>query len=160
MVHTAWRIGTDTPDYGADDRSGMGAQITGGRWNRAGTPVLYASASRALACLETLVHLSGSQPLPLNRYLVEITIPQSSWQARLTFDHANPARVGWDALPAGRVSLDWGTAWLEAKESLVAVVPSIVVPEEENVLLNPRHPDAAKLRITKRRKWTYDFRLG
>jgi RES domain-containing protein len=160
MAHTVWRIGTDTPDYGADDRSGKGAQNSGGRWNRQGIPVLYASASRALACLETLVHLSGFEPLPLNRYLVEITIPQPCWKARRTFDGAKPAHVGWDAEPAGLLSLDWGTAWLDSKESLVAVVPSIVVPEEENVLLNPKHPDAKKLRFAKQRKWTYDLRLG
>jgi RES domain-containing protein len=160
MTHTVWRIGTDTPDYAADDRSGKGAQKTGGRWNREGAPMLYTSSSRALACLETLVHLGGSEPLPLNRYLVEITIPQASWKARRTFDSANPAHVGWDAQPARLVTLDWGVAWLDSKESLVAVVPSIVVPEEQNVLLNPRHPDAGKLRAAKQRKWTYDLRLG
>jgi RES domain-containing protein len=160
MAHAVWRIGTDTPDYGADDRSGKGAEKTGGRWNRPGAPVLYASSSRALACLETLVHLSGSEPLPLNRYLVEISIPQAAWKARRTFDRRNPAHVGWDAEPAGLVSLNWGTAWLDSKESLVAVVPSIIVPDEDNVLLDPQHPDAAKLRVTKQRKWTYDFRLG
>jgi RES domain-containing protein len=160
MVHTVWRIGTDTPDYGADDRSGKGAEKSGGRWNREGTPVLYTSLSRALACLETLVHLSGSAPLPLNRYLVEITIPQTAWKARRTFDRGDPANVGWDAEPAGLISIDWGTAWLDSKASLVAVVPSIIVPEEENILLNPRHPDAGKLRFAKKRKWTYDLRLG
>jgi RES domain-containing protein len=160
MAYTVWRLGTDTPDYGAADRSGKGGQNTGGRWNRPGNPVLYASSSRALACLETLVHLSGFEPLPLNRYLVEITIPHASWDARRTFDRAKPAHVGWDAKPAGLVSLDWATAWLNSKESLIAVVPSIVVPEEENILLNPKHPDAVKLRLTKQRKWTYDLRLG
>jgi RES domain-containing protein len=137
MGHTVWRIGTDTPDYGADDRSGKGAEKTGGRWNREGAPVLYASSSRALACLETLVHLSGFEPLPLNRYLVEITIPQASWKTRRTFDR---------------------NVWLDSRESLVAIVPSIIVPEEENVLLNPKHPDAEKLHVAKQRKWTYDLR--
>ena len=160
MVHSVWRIGTDTPDYGADDRTGKGAEKTGGRWNREGTPVLYTSLSRALACLETLVHLSGSAPLPLNRYLVEIAIPQTVWKARRTFNRGEPANVGWDAEPAGLTSIDWGTAWLDSKASLVAVVPSIIVPEEQNVLLNPRHADANELRFAKQRKWTYDLRLG
>jgi RES domain-containing protein len=160
MAHAVWRIGTDTPDYGADDRSGKGAEKTGGRWNREGAAVLYASLSRALACLETLVHLGGSAPLPLNRYLVEISIPQTAWKARRTFDRADPANVGWDAEPAGLISIDWGTEWLASKASLVAVVPSIIVPEEENVLLNPRHPDADELFFAKQRKWTYDLRLG
>jgi RES domain-containing protein len=56
--------------------------------------------------------------------------------------------------------MNWGTVWLDSKASLVAVVPSIIVPEEENVLLNPRHPDADKLRSAKQRNWTCDLRLG
>jgi RES domain-containing protein len=56
VSRTAWRIATDTPDYEADDLSGAGAKQTGGRWNERGLPLLYASESRALACLETVVH--------------------------------------------------------------------------------------------------------
>ena len=69
-----WRIAADTPTYEADDLSGKGAELSGGRWNRKGTPLIYASVSRALACLETVVHLTQT-PLPLNRYLVEIRVP-------------------------------------------------------------------------------------
>jgi RES domain-containing protein len=47
-----WRIAADTPAYEAHDLSGKGAELSGGRWNRKGTPVVYASVSRALACLE------------------------------------------------------------------------------------------------------------
>src|SRR5713101_8129256 len=65
---TVWRIAADTPDYEAHDLSGKGAEKTGGRWNRKGTAMVYASASRALACLETIVHLGSGDPLPLNRY--------------------------------------------------------------------------------------------
>jgi len=104
--------------------------------------------------------LGGSDPLPLNRYLVEITIPQACWRARRTFDGRDPGIVGWDAEPPGLVSLEWGSSWLDSRESLVAVVPSILVPEEENVLLNPRHPDIEKVGVAKQRKWTYDLRLG
>jgi len=65
-----WRIAAETPDYEAHDLSGKGAEQTGGRWNRKGTPLIYTSVSRALACLETVVHLSSGDALPLNRYLV------------------------------------------------------------------------------------------
>ncbi len=153
---SAWRIAADTPIYGADDLTGKGAALTGGRWNRKGTPLLYASQSVALACLETLVHLGD--PLPLNRYLVQLDIPQAVWDARTRFDPVT--HVGWDAEPAGLVSLDWGTQWTKSLLALVAEVPSIVVPEESNVLLNPRHPDAARLVVLKVRRWTYDARLG
>src|SRR5437763_13633524 len=70
----AWRIAPDTPDYTADDLTGEGARQSGGRWNRVGTPMVYASGSIELACLETIVHLRAGD-LPLNRYLVQIELP-------------------------------------------------------------------------------------
>ena len=153
-----WRIATDTPDYGSDDLSGKGAEETGGRWNRKGVPLIYASTSIALACLETLVHLDGGRSLPLNRYLIQIDVPEVSWSARTRFNAA--AHVGWDAEPAGLVSLDWGTQWAQSSAALVAEVPSIAVPEESNLLLNPRHTDAVQLVARKIRRWTYDARLA
>lgn len=152
-----WRIAADTPDYEAHDLSGKGAEHTGGRWNRKGTPMVYASPSRALACLETVVHLGGGNPLPLNRFLVQIQLPIASWNGRTVFKPAE--HVGWDAEPAGKVSLDWGTNWALGKSTLLATVPSIIVPEELNILINPGHPDAGKVKAVKVRKWTYDLRL-
>ena len=157
MDLVVWRIGTDTPDYEAHDLSGKGAEVTGGRWNRPGAPVVYTSISRALSCLETVVHLDGADPLPLNRYLVRITLPDSAWAARTVFD-AN-TNVGWDAKPAGKVSLDWGTDWLQRADTLLAEVPSVIVPEEVNILINPRHVDARSVKATKVRKWLSDLRL-
>lgn len=153
---TFWRIASDTPDYDADDAAGTGARITGGRWNRKGAAVLYTSASRALACLETVVHL-GDAGLPLNRYLVEVTVRDADWAAREVFDPR--PNVGWDAEPAGIVSLDWGTAWVKNGRSLLAEVPSVIVPEESNVLVNPGHPNAKRVVVRKVRRWLFDSRL-
>ncbi len=153
---TVWRIAQDTPHYTADDRTGTGARITGGRWNRPGTAMLYAATSRALACLETVVHL-GDAALPLNRYLVALTVADADWAAREVFDPA--AHIGWDAEPAGMVSLDWGTAWAASGRTLLAAVPAVIVPEETNVLVNPAHPNAASLHVRKVRRWHYDSRL-
>lgn len=153
----AWRIGTDTSAYQAHDMAGTGAKITGGRWNSAGNALVYASSSRALACLETVVHL-GAGALPLNRYLVQIDIPENVWKVRTVL--ALPkAPVGWDALPEGAVSLNFGDNWLSSGASAIVLVPSIVVPEEQNILINPTHPDAALITATKVRKWLYDSRL-
>jgi RES domain-containing protein len=157
MEIALWRIGSDTPDYEAHDLTGKGAERSGGRWNRPGTPVVYCSVTRALACLETLVHLA-KHPLPLNRYLVRITVPAVAWAAAIELEGAT--RVGWDAEPAGRTSLDWGTAWLTSGGSLLARVPSVVVPEEFNVLINPAHPGIADVKAHKLRKWVYDSRLA
>jgi RES domain-containing protein len=80
----ATQIAADTPDYLADDLSGKGAEISGGRWNRKGTAVCYAASSRALACLESVVHLAKS-PLPLNRHLVEIEVPKEVMDGAIVF---------------------------------------------------------------------------
>ena len=155
-----WRIGTDTPDYTADDLAGIGAKSVGGRWNRPGVAVTYASDSIALACLETLVHLEA-QYLPLNRYLVRIEIPEGVFAKRVRFDDCVPrdARIGWDALPAGKVSIDFGSNWASSGVSALLEVPSVIVPEERNYLIHPSHPDCAKIRTLKVRRYDYDRRL-
>lgn len=153
---TLWRIATDTPAYQAHDLTGRGAELTGGRWNRRGVRMVYTSTSRALACLETVVHL-GARSLPLNRYLVEIAVPADEWAARTVFSSTD--NVGWDAEPAGMVSLEWGSVWASGAWTLLAEVPSVVVPEEANVLINPRHRGVALLRARKVRRWMYDARL-
>lgn len=154
---SAWRIGSDTPLYTADDMTGTGARIAGGRWNRAGNSVTYTATSISLACLETVVHLK-SGGLPLNRYLVRIDIPADVWKARKSITHKS-APIGWDALPPGMVSLDIGDQWLAGLSSAILLVPSIVVPEEQNILINPAHPDASKVKAIKVRKWLYDNRV-
>jgi len=150
-----WRIATDTPTYTADDLTGKGSAISGGRWNEKGTAVVYTAGSIALACLETVVHM-GSASLPLNRYLVRIDVPDDIWAAR-TIWKAPP--VGWDAIPAGLVSIKGGQTWLLGNSAALLEVPSVIVPEEFNVLINPAHADAPRIKATKLRKWLYDARL-
>jgi RES domain-containing protein len=149
-----WRIATDAPGYTADDLTGAGAKQSGGRWNRPGSAMLYCASNISLAVLETFVHLKAGG-LPLNRYLVELTIPDAVWTGAIAL--APP--VGWDAIPAGKVSLDEGDRWLKSGRSAVLIVPSAIVGEECNVLINPLHPDAKHIKARKLRKWTYDPRL-
>ena len=153
----AWRIATHTPDYLADDLTGTGAKISGGRWNRPGLPVVYCAETPSLACLETLVHL-GTGSLPLNRYLVRIDIPASIWRSR---DRHIPTTlpVGWDNCPPSKASLDFGDKWLKENRTAVLVVPSAIAPEDAVILLNPLHPKTASITATKLRKWLYDPRL-
>jgi RES domain-containing protein len=153
-----YRIATEAPSYGANDLSGAGARITGGRWNSVSLPVVYTSGTRALACLETVVHLTSAPSLPLNRFLVEIAIPLSAWNARTRFlDQL--ATGGWDAEPPGHMSIQWGSGWLNDRSTLLAEVPSVIVPEESNFLINPGHPDAGTLTARTIRRWTYDGRI-
>jgi RES domain-containing protein len=66
--------------------------------------------------------------------------------------------IGWDALPPGRISIAWGMAWAQRGASCLAEVPSVIVPEESNLLINPRHPDARRVKAAKLRRWLYDAR--
>jgi RES domain-containing protein len=157
LSRTVWRIATDTPNYQADDLSGAGAKVTGGRWNAKGLSIVYTSETRALACLETIVHFNAGG-LPLNRYLVELTIPDDVW-ANARVETSGSLPVGWDAEPAGQVSIQHGTIWARSGSSALLVVPSVIVQEEFNVLINPSHVDSARITAIKQRKWLYDPRL-
>lgn len=154
MIHL-WRIATDTPNYTADDVTGAGAKATGGRWNRQGNAMLYTATSISLAVLETFVHIKGGS-LPLNRYLVRFDVPDAVW--RDARDCRTPP-VGWDAVPEGMVSLDEGDDWLKQNTSALMVVPSVIVPDEFNVLVNPAHPDMSQIGVIKLKKWQYDKRM-
>jgi RES domain-containing protein len=154
LSSTVWRIATDTKTYEADDLSGSGAKSTGGRWNAEGEPVVYTSETQALACLETVVHLNAGG-LPLNRYLVCVTIPAAVWGAART-ETLGSLPVGWDADPAGRASIQFGTGWIRSMASALLRVPSVIVPDEYNVLINPLHPDSSDIVAVKIRKWLYD----
>ena len=88
-----------------------------------------------------------------------IDIPDTVW-AGARRESAGTLAVGWDAEPAGRVSIRLGTDWLTSRSSAVLVVPSVIVPEEFNVLINPLHAGAASVTSTKVRKWLYDPRIA
>ena len=75
--------------------------------------MLYCASNISLAVLETFVHLKAGG-LPLNRYLVELAIPEAVWKRATSL---TPAPVGWDAIPTGKVSLDEGDKWLKANSS-------------------------------------------
>ena len=67
--------------------------------------------------------------------------------------------VGWNAIPEGKVSLDAGDAWLKQGTTAILQVPSVIVPEESNALINALHPDAKKIKATKIRPWLYNNRM-
>lgn len=153
----AWRISQEAEGYAADDCSGTGAFKNGGRWNRKGNSVMYCAESISLACLETLIGLEPDDPLT-NRYLSRIEIPDELWRQAVHFSEAT-APVGWDAVPHGKTSLDLGERWIAEQHSAILIVPSSIIPEEPNVLINPKHADATRIAFRKVRKWIYDPRL-
>lgn len=157
MSHLLWRIATDSSTYTAEDMTGTGAKKTGGRWNDVGVALVYSSETRALACLETVVHLNAGG-LPFNRYLVEIDVPDDVWVAA-DIAELSMLPVGLDAEPAGLESIRFGSTWVAGVSSALLLVPSVIVPEERNALINPAHPDAARISARKVRRWLYDPRL-
>lgn len=136
-----WRIAAETRAYGADDLTGAGAAKSPGRWNEAGQRVLYAAPTIAIAVLETAAHIDDAG-LPLNRYLVELTVPDALWNGRQTKRFVD-MDVTWAAIPAGRESVRHGADWYRSGASALLEVPSVIVPEECAVVINMAHADAA-----------------
>lgn len=158
MPQTAlWRIAKDSVDYGASDVTGGGAKKTGGRWNSKGQAVLYTSGTIALATLELLAHL-GDSTAGRNFFLVRIDVPENVARAMEFVDIVN-LKPTWLAEPPGAYSKLLGDQWLAGKTSALLGVPSVIVPEEFNVLINPNHPDSRKIAATVVRQYVYDPRL-
>ncbi|MEH0198308.1 RES family NAD+ phosphorylase [Caulobacter sp. CCNWLY153] len=125
---------------------GEGARLYGGRWNSPGRPMLYAAASPSLAVLEVLVHLDlPPDLLPLDYRLLWIHVPDDAPSLAL------------EAVPRDSVAI--GDAFLIAGEALCLRVPSQVVPQEINTLINPRHPAFAGVRVEREEPFRFDPRL-
>jgi len=152
MKLTGWRIVQARRVRTAFD--GEGARLYGGRWNHKGVAVVYTASSLSLAALEMLIHLPT--PEVLQRY---VTIP-------ITFDDSLCIRLdpnslprNWRNNPALFSTRDIGTDWVNCSASVVLVVPSAVVPDEWNFLVNPKHPDFGKVSIGTPQPFKYDPRL-
>lgn len=149
-----WRIAAETRQYSATDLSGGGAANRPGRWNDDKEPVVYCAPAIAMAVLETAAYVDDSG-LPLNRFLVEIDVPDAVWAKREEIDSAKlPA--AWAAIPAGRASAKVGSNWLTSLASPILLLPSVIVPEESVSLINPKHPDASKITAKVLRLFEYN----
>ena len=149
---TAWRITAEK--YLDTAFSGRGAEEYGGRFNRVGTPLVYASESLSLATLELLAQ-TGSRRRLRGRVAIPVTF-SDDYVAERTADELPE---GWDQRPYGSASQEVGEAWIESEESLVLRVPSVVVPVEHNYLINPQHPDVLDLETGEPRPLNPDPRL-
>lgn len=133
----------------AEALSGEGARRYGGRWNPPGAAVVYAAESRALAVLETVVHLS-LEARAMRFVLVTLELPTKAKVER--HSAARPPRVLAD-------SQDVGGAWFEAGHGLALVVPSVLVPQEKNWVLNAAHAQFAGVRVANAEPFSFDERL-
>lgn len=152
-----WRISKHTVQYHASDLSGGGAKRTGGRWNSQGTAVVYAASTIALATLEMRVHL-GDNIAIRNAFLVRIHVPAAVWKLREVIA-ANDLDVTWLVEPPGSTTIGFGDAWLRKMSAPLLMIPSVIVPEEFNVLINPGHPSAPQITASVLRQYIHDPRL-
>ena len=134
---------------------GEGARLAGGRWNRRGTAVVYASETLSLAALELLAHVDPALA-PEDLVAIPAEIPDSVALTRI--DPSDLPR-SWRRAPAPESLARVGTDWVTAGTTAVLCVPSALVPRERNVLLNPRHADFAKIRIGAAEPFSFDPRL-
>jgi RES domain-containing protein len=134
---------------------GEGARLYGGRWNHRGTPVVYCSATLSLAALEYFVNLESELVSP-SLVALSAEIPRGLRIESLEID-ALPS--DWRAFPAPERLKDLGTDWIRSGLSAVLQLPSVIIPQERNILLNPAHPDFAKIRPHKAQPFSFDPRM-
>ncbi|MCB9262817.1 MAG: RES family NAD+ phosphorylase [Flavobacteriales bacterium] len=133
------------------DLSGEGSKLYGGRWNSVGTPMLYAASSRSLAVLELLVNLASTK------------LPEDMFMIILKIDLENipllPLPQNWQSLPFESASQRTGDNWVKSSQ-LATTVPSVVIPEEQNILLNPLSSNFGSIvRIIETKPFYFDKRL-
>jgi RES domain-containing protein len=150
-VIVAWRI--TKQKHARSAFTGEGARLYGGRWNSKGRAVVYAAESRSLALTEMLVHLQA-EALLLHYVLFRCEIGESLVRE---IDLADLPK-SWAADPAPKRDQAVGDKWIDSAASAVLRVPSAVVIGEMNYLLNPAHPDFAKIAISPQ-KFRIDKRL-
>lgn len=140
-----------------DAFTGDGARLGGGRWNYPGTPVVYASESLSLAALELYVHFTRHDiKLSKSLFAIPIDIPGSLKAVEVLIKDLPP---DWRVSPPSFSTKDIGTEWVQKSRSAILRVPSAVIPEEYNLMLNPKHGDFIKIRIGKPRPFTLDKRM-
>lgn len=150
---TAWRL--VKKGRAGDPLSGEGARLYGGRWNHKGVEMVYASEHLSLAVLEIFVHLRKTDmTVPLVYFSVEI--PDDSAVEELSL---RDLPRNWRSEPPPASNRDIGTVWARRASSLALRVPSVIVTEEFNVLINPAHPDFPRIRTGPQKEFHLDSRL-
>jgi RES domain-containing protein len=138
----------------ANDLSGEGARLNGGRWNHPLTACVYTAASRALAVLELTVN-SNIYNIPRALSIVSVEVPNTNIQTFTTADLPGD----WRDTPAPASTKDFGTKLLQAAIHPVIRFPSSIIPEEFNYILNPAHPDSKLFKIVEMKDFVYDVRI-
>ena len=134
---------------------GEGARLYGARWSSPGTAVVYAASHLSLAALEYLVHVD---PDDAPDDLVALRLDTPEWATALILASASlPA--GWRHAPSPPECHEIGDRWARNGQHLLLRVPSVLVPEESNLLVNPMHRDAPLVHVSGSRPFSFDPRL-
>ena len=137
--------------------SGIGASMSEGyRWNSIHTKLVYTAETRALAMLEVSVHLDLNEDLPDDRYYVAIEIPEG-----ITIQEVNLGDLpdDWDSKPPYLTTQIIGDDFVNYNETVILKVPSSIVPQEYNYLINPNHPEASQIKVISTSKMKFDTRF-
>ena len=135
------------------DLSGTGARLYGGRWNSEGRSAVYLTSSRSLAVLEALVHISPTN-LPNDFCIMTIDAPDNVFEIPI-----NKLPKNWDEYPEPNSLKQLGNNFLLNQKHLLVKVPSAIVNEEYNYLLNPLHQDAGLVKILSTKPFVFEQRL-
>lgn len=141
--------------FSKEPLSGEGARIFGGRWNSPGTPAVYASEHLSLAALELFVRLNIDD-FGETFAAIPIYIPDSIKVIKIELQSLPK---NWRDIPPNRFTQNIGDSWIRNAETSVLMVPSVIVPLEFNIVLNPTHNDFKKLRLEKIHDFQYDSRI-
>jgi RES domain-containing protein len=134
--------------------TGEGARLYAGRWNSRGTPVIYVSEHESLAALELFVHLTPLSPDGLYRSF------RLEWEDKLTqYFPVKNLPPNWNSEPPTIQTMQIGDDWVHAGKSVAVGVPSVLTGSEMNFLLNPKHPDFKKIKISQPIDYRFDSRL-
>lgn len=149
---SAWRIVRAARANSAF--TGEGARVYGGRWSSRGTAVVYVSEHESLAALELFVH---TMPLPPTERYLSFRL---EWADKLT-EHfpLNNLPLHWNAEPPTFETTQIGDDWVRAAKSVALAVPSVLSTSEMNFLLNPKHSDFKRIKISQPIEYRFDPRL-
>ena len=149
----AWRLVKQI--FAADAFSGEGPRITGFRWNSRGTSVVYTAEHLALAVLESFIYLSEADK-NMAFYAYRLDIPPD---VRVITLSLTSLPADWRAPMYPQSTKKIGDAWVRSGESAILCVPSVVIPAEYNLILNPIHPDFHKIVIGNPENFSFDYRM-
>lgn len=136
---------------------GIGAALAEGyRWNSLNTCLVYTAESRALATLEVSVHLDLSEDLPTDRYYIEIEIPDD---IQILEVEVGDLPANWDSRPPILETQYIGDDFVKNSNAAVLKVPSCIIPQENNYLINPNHPDSSRIKVISVVPLVFDSRM-